>query len=172
MTTAMNFVGIDPSVTATGVAVLNSAGEVLTATAIKCGGHGLPRVLEYRTQVLDLLPEGPAHVAIEGYAYSNKFNLATLVELGTALRLAVLDRGWTYVDVAPTALKAFALMPKGSKAKDKPFVQVKERWGFVHKSGDVVDAYVLAQIARADAGAARRELHIRQIDVLTGLKQK
>lgn len=172
------YVGIDPSFTATGVVVLDESSAVLACTTIKLPKEGdyLQRSLALRNEIFELITScgigrEPPHVAIESYAYNNKFSLAMLVTLGTVLRMALLDKGWPYVEPSPTAVKAFAMMPKKSKKGAKPVLEAERLWGFKHKSKDVVDAYVMAQIARATGGAqAIGHLDIKQIDVVSGLK--
>lgn len=172
------YVGIDPSFTATGVVVLDATGAVLACTALKLPKEGdyLQRSIALRNEVFELITScgtgrEPPHVAIESYAYSNKFTLAMLVTLGTVLRMALLDRGWPYVEPSPSAVKSFALMPSKSPKGAKPVKEAERLWGFKHKSKDVVDAYVMAQIARATGGAqAIGHLDMKQIDVVSGLK--
>lgn len=173
------FVGLDPSLSSTGVVVLSPEGATLAAVSVKVPleqAKAIARVVEIRRQVFEIIESCAAmadHVqcAVEGYAYSGRsFTVAQLVEVGTSLRLGILDRGWAYSDISPSAVKAFALMPGRPKAKDKPFKEAKALWGFEHKSGDVVDAYVIAQAARAKAGRVGTALHARQLDVLVGMR--
>lgn len=172
------FVGIDPSFTATGVVVLNRDSAVLAAASVKVPAEGrsdIDRALAVANDVQALIedagPQQDVRVAIENYSLNSRFRLAMLVTLGTVLRMRLRLLGWAYVDPAPLQVKAYALMPAKTPSKVKPFKECEALWGFKHKSGDVVDAYVLAQIARAAHGAqAVGQLHARQIDVLAKLK--
>lgn len=182
------FVGIDPSYTATGVVVLDCDSLVLNAVSIKLPAEGqnhIDRALDIANAVqLTVKDSAPGHAvamaAIEGYSLGSKYQVAMLVTLGTVLRMRMREWGWCYVEPVPTQVKAYALMtPKPGKGlkkaygKDKPITEVAEHWGFTHKSGDVVDAYVLAQIARASGGGVQLlgHLHERQLDVLAKLKK-
>lgn len=181
------YVGIDPSYTATGVVVLDGHGIVLNASSIKLPGEGasnLDRAIAItngvQAAVEDSAPGAEVRmVGIEGYSLGSKYQVAMLVTLGTTLRLRFRALQWPYIEPTPTQVKVYALMnpKKGVKgkvvySKDKPFKEVAEHWGFVHKSGDVVDAYVLAQAARgAGGGVSLATLHERQLDVLAKLKQ-
>ena len=173
------YVGIDPSYSGTGVVVLDKEGQILACTSIKAPSEGsnLHRAVALRNDVLELilshgLERDAPFVAIENYSLNSKFGLAMLVTMGTVLRMALLDRGWPYVEPAPQAVKAFALMPgKKTTKKQKPVAEAEKLWGFKHKSKDVVDAYVLAQIARAAGGAqALGHLDVKQIDVVAKLR--
>lgn len=171
------YVGVDPSYSGTGVVVLDTNGGVLVCTSIKTlpGTLDIDRALEIRDALLEMIaacgPQEPPHIAIENYSLNSKFGLAMAVTLGTVLRLAFKDRGWPYTEPAPNAVKAYALMGKKTKKKQKPVAEAEKLWGFKHRSNDVVDAYVLAQIARAKGGAqALGHLHERQIEVIANLK--
>lgn len=142
-------VGIDPS-TFTGLAAVGSASGPWEQTRLvrveTC--RGLRRVQLIAQQVEDwvrgLPPNGT--ICIEGYGYGNRFTIVGLVEIGTAIRLALLRMGIRWYDVPPTVLKAFAT-GKGNSKKPMVAAAVAERWGFTSKSDDVVDAYVLARMA-------------------------
>lgn len=170
----MIYIGIDPSFSGTGYVVLTAEGECLGAATIKEAskeGSHLDRALNIRDALFEqLIPNAPlgAHVAIENYSLNSKFGLAMLVTLGTVLRLAIREQGWTYVEPTPQAVKAFALMGKKITKKQKPIAECERLWGFKHKSKDVIDAYVLAQIARGSKGLGT--LAMKQVDVLAGLR--
>ena len=178
------YVGIDPSYTGTGIVVLNKDSGVLACTKVKAPSEGsdIMRALAVRNEVFEIITSCGAHVlgsnrpfvAIENYSLNSKFGLAMAATLGTVLRMGLIDRDWLYVEPSPQSVKAFALMAKGKGARSKKQKPVKEAqaiWGFKHKSNDVVDAYVLAQIARSAGGAhALGQLDARQLEVVAGLK--
>lgn len=176
------YVGIDPGFVKTGVVVLDQEGALLAAGVIKLPAEGrsdLDRAIAIATEAQAMVEDSAASahvtmVAIEGYSIESRFRVAMLATLGTVLRLRLRALLWPYVEPAPTQLKNYALMAnrkwKG-KAKAKPVAEVEKLWGFKHKSTDVIDAYVLAQIARAAGGAhPLAALDPRQIDVVAKLK--
>lgn len=181
------YVGIDPSFTATGIVVLDESSLVLNAVSIKLPADGqsnLDRAIAItngvQAAVEDTAPGAEVTMAgIENYSLGSKYQVAMIVTLGTTLRLRMRALNWPYVEPGPTQVKVYALMTpkkgKGNKmvyGKTKPFKEVAEHWGFHHKSGDVIDAYVLAQVARAAGGAQLLgHLHERQLDVLAKLKK-
>ena len=155
----MLFVGIDPSLTATGLVVLQDDNpEPVLARMCKTDkeARGLKRCGEIERILIGAIAEArelmegvhnPIRVAIEHYSYASKFNVVGLVELGTTLRWALIRRGWEFIDPAPTQVKKFA----GSKGPQKLKSHVEALWGYKAKNADIADAYVLAQIARASS---------------------
>lgn len=142
----MRSVGIDPS-TSTGMVLL--AEDHVSSSVVNFPGlKGIPRVLAIKERARELLfAWKPDVVVIEGYGFANKFTLTLMVEIGFSLRLLLHELQVPWYIAPPTVLKKFAT---GSGAAKKPQVSaaVASRWGFKAPSDDVVDAYVLAQIAK------------------------
>lgn len=172
------YVGIDPSYSGTGIVILDKDSQVLVCAKVKAPAEGsdLMRAINVRAQVVEMIItcgvqfDKPC-IAIENYSLNSKFGLAMAATLGTALRLGFWDRDWPYTEPTPQAVKAFALMPSKRTKKQKPVKEAQELWGFKHKSNDIVDAYVLAQLARAHFGAhPLGQLHPKQLEVVAGLR--
>ncbi|RKN86776.1 hypothetical protein [Paenibacillus ginsengarvi] len=150
------YIGIDPS-TLAGLVELDQDGNVIQAfelQAPKVEEVGLPAELERINWIVEKLEESifgagnwgdSINIAIETFAYGAKGKfVAQMYGIGWMLRDALPE----YIDVTPTELKKFA-SGKGTMKKDSLSVEIFKRWGFEHKSDNVRDAYVLAQIARA-----------------------
>jgi crossover junction endodeoxyribonuclease RuvC len=156
----MRFIGIDPS-TKTGFVALDEHGQIMREKEITGIGDVDPKRM--RTLIVDLM----AHIqkddviVIEGYAHNAKGRaLQFQYGLGEGIRMALNARKINYIEVAPNALKKFVGVTgwtgeKGSKRRlsgpeKKRAVKaaVKEHFNYSHKSDNVIDAYVLAQIAR------------------------
>lgn len=156
------YVGIDPS-TKTGVVALDEDGEVWEASEIQVGLDGrrpdtkhmlklINGVLQYTT------PDD--RLAIEGFGFASRQGFL-LGGIGWGLRIGLYVRGTQYIEIAPNQLKKFVgvtgwVGEPGSKrrlteSESKKAVKqaCREIFNFSHKSHNVVDAYVLAQIARA-----------------------
>lgn len=104
------------------------------------------RASELFTTVRQLLfLHKPDLVAIEGYGYANVHTLAILVELGTMVRYACIVQETPFLDVPPTVLKKY-VTGKGNTKKDQMRLAVYKKWGYEHKSDNVVDAYALSRI--------------------------
>lgn len=143
-----SYIGIDPSFTCTGVAVLNAAGAVETTYQIKVRavGNYISRGLEIVKDLRDIYDShSPTGVAIEGYG-GTTFNLVPMVTLGTLIRKHLLGCKVPYIDVPPSSLKMFAT-GKGNSAKQVVMKEVFKRWGYDSNSDDVCDAFVLAKMA-------------------------
>jgi len=179
-------VGIDPSTTSTGLVILREEGSephVCFAGAFKWAKDdkraGLTRALDIQQRVWDVMASygcfggDEVQAAIEGYGYASP-KLMPSVEIGTLLRVRLYDAGIPYLEPAPNQLKKFAGMVMDPRKKlkgkaAKPIAQVKERWGFEHPTHDVIDAFVLAQIARARG--SRLKLTEAQADVMLACRQ-
>lgn len=131
--------GIDPSLTATGVAVGNA---VFT---IRSKQRGVQRLVDIRGQLRPHLP-GVHLVAIEGYAFGAPQGMAALGELGGVIRTAIHEAGADYVDIAPATLKMFAL-GVGRGSKTDVVVAARDRLGYQGTSDDEADALWLRAIA-------------------------
>lgn len=171
----MNYVGIDPSATGTGLVVMDDVERVLIAEKVT-GPKGSKRIArassiaEAVVRFVKHLDPSNTIVVIEGYAYGNKFSLATLVEVGTLIRYWLQGAGFTVYEPAPTAVKAFVGV-KGSDKK-KMAKAVKEFYGYEHKSHDVIDAYVMARMAevRTKRSTAKNKQQLTTIDGMKSQK--
>lgn len=142
--------GIDPSVTCTGLVVLreNKEGnpELLLEEEIKGGKlKGMERVQFIVTRVMERIHEiKPDKIVIEGYSLGKNMNSTIpLVELGGLLRFMMYLDGLSWLDPRATQLKQFVL-GKGAGHKDQIMMMVLKRWGHESLSNDTADAYVLA----------------------------
>ncbi len=112
---------------------------------------GIERVDSFLGWTDEIMTEyKPELVCIEGYGFGNKHTLATLVEIGTAIRLAIHAHGCQYIEVPPPTLKKFAT-GKGNAQKDQIMLAVYKKWGFEAATNNIADAYVLAKMAAQEA---------------------
>lgn len=86
----------------------------------------------------------PHGCVVEGYGYANPHTLATLVEVGTLVRVALLESKIPWLEVPPTSLKKFTT-GKGNAKKELMMLEVFKRWGFEAKTNDQADAFALGQ---------------------------
>ncbi|WP_416729225.1 hypothetical protein [Fictibacillus sp. JL2B1089] len=153
----MRFVGIDPS-TKTGFVAIGEGGVVLREKELKGIGSQDPK------RMVTLIDEVVAHlkpadiICIEGFPFdTQKAMFAGGLHHG--IRNELFKRNLIYHEVAPNAVKKFVGVTgwegeKGSKKrltgpqKKKAVMNaVEEQFQYAHKSDNVVDAYILAQIA-------------------------
>jgi crossover junction endodeoxyribonuclease RuvC len=160
------YVGIDPS-TKTGLVVLDEDGEVWEAKEIEASGRDPERMSNLIFEVAEHLTDYD-HVAIEGFGFASQTGFL-LGGIGWGIRLRMYERGMRYTEIAPAALKKFTGC-KGNAKKDELGVEIYKRWGFEHKSDNVRDAYVLAQIARTLYGPFEIQLIKPQLEVIQVIK--
>jgi len=156
----MRFVGIDPS-TKTGFVVIDEQGQVLREKEIT--GIGAVDPKRMRTMIVDLM----AHIqkgdviAIEGYAFGAKGQgIKFQYGLGEGIRMALDARKMSYIEVAPNALKKYVGVTgwtgeagskkklAGKEKKKAVMDAVYSHYGYKHRSDNVTDAFVIAQIAK------------------------
>jgi crossover junction endodeoxyribonuclease RuvC len=154
----MRFVGIDPS-TKSGFVALDESGNVLRAKELTGIGDVDPK------RMITLIDEVMAHIqpgdiiCIEGFPYDTQRAMFA-GGLHHGIRNELFKRKLNYFEVAPNAVKKFVNVSgwtgqKGSmtrltgKAKKIAVMDaVIFHYGFHSKSDNIVDAYILAQIAQ------------------------
>jgi crossover junction endodeoxyribonuclease RuvC len=153
----MRFVGIDPS-TKTGFVALDESGQVVRAKELKGLGSEDPyRMATMIDEIMDHIQKDD-QIVIEGFGYASQQAVQN-GGIGWGIRMALLRRGFPYTEVAPNAVKKFVgvsgwVGEKGSKerleGKEKKkavMAAVFEQYGFLSKSDNIVDAFIMAQIA-------------------------
>lgn len=170
----MKSIGLDIS-TKTGLVILEGEGptfEVVYHTRIMGEGTGIARAIMIAESVVNELQRfAPARehpkVIVEGYAYGNKFTLVTLTEIGTAIRIGLLQNQYKWMTCQPSSLKKF-LLGKGAGTKKQIVKKVSEVYGFEAPNDDVADAFALAVVGLSDPHYA--SLRGYQREVLAALK--
>jgi crossover junction endodeoxyribonuclease RuvC len=143
--TVKRFVGIDPS-TKLGLVVLDAAGRLLDAVEIAPKGQDPDRMIELIDRTIARLDHGD-HIAIEGFGFASQ-QAIQLGGIGWGLRMALRRKRMRYIEPTPNQVKKFST-DKGNADKNVIMREVYKRWGFEHDSDNVIDAFVLAQIAMA-----------------------
>jgi crossover junction endodeoxyribonuclease RuvC len=139
------YVGIDPS-TKTGLVILSPEGKEIIAGEIEGIGEDPHRMNDIIYTTMSLIKPGDI-VCIEGFGYASQSGFL-LGGIGWGIRLELYRQGIDYWEVSPNGLKKFS-GAGGTAKKPEVAVETYKRWGFQCKSDNVIDAYVLAQIARA-----------------------
>lgn len=144
------FLGIDPSLTNTGVAVLYRGRiHTFTMSPPKEVGLGVARLAWFRAEFRRLFTLLQPHtIAIEGYAFGASNKREALGELGGVLRLAAHDCRLRVVIITPNGLKMFAT-GKGKCGKDLVTKEVFKRWGIDVDDDNQADAGALSLVAHA-----------------------
>ena len=175
-------IGIDPSLTSTGIVVLRgNKVELAVTTKNKPELGTIDRVrliYERIVCVAENLTDGekwqaPDLIVIEGFSYGSKGrSVFDIAYLGWRIR-EELERLRTednipWLEVPPSQLKKFAT-GQGNANKEIILQQVYKRWGVEFSDNNQADAYVLAQIGRAYLGETD-DLTAFQLEVIANLK--
>lgn len=140
----MRFVGIDPS-TKTGLVALNEQGEVLRAKELTgLGSQDPKRMVTLIDDIMEHIQKDD-FIVIEGFGYASQ-QAIQLGGIGWGIRMALLRRGFSYIEVSPSAVKKYAT-GKGNTKKEDMVLPLYKNWGFEHSSDNVRDAFVIAKIA-------------------------
>lgn len=161
----MKIVGIDASLTGTGVAVLNGS---LRTERIESKLMGPDRLIEIRERVREIVT-GADLVAIEGYAFAKPNQAHQIGELGGVLRVMMTELGAKWIEVAPAQVKKYAT-GRGNAKKEEVAVGIFKRWGREFKTNDEADAFVLAIIGQAVAGLHFDSLTAFQREIVEELR--
>lgn len=167
------YIGIDPS-TKCGFVALDGLGNVVEKMDVVGDAVKDPeRMVTLVAKLMRMLQPDDV-VAIEGYAFGAQGQgLKFQYGLGEMIRGELFKLGYKPIEVAPAQLKKFAT-GKGNTKKDEMVMPIFRCWEFEHKSDNVRDAFVLAQIALglsiSDPERLKDEYYIYQIEVLEAIE--
>jgi crossover junction endodeoxyribonuclease RuvC len=187
----VRFVGLDPATT-TGFVALDEQGKVLIAESIKGkgtkvkGGITTEQLVSLENQIYRLLQTGD-EIAMEDTAFGTQNGITTGMIHG-GIRSMIYRKKLVPNMVNPTATKKYVNVTgwKGENGKkvrltakekkDAVKTAVYEHFGFEHKSHDVIDAYVMAQIAlnlyKCREFIPLLEMQPYQVEVIESILQK
>ena len=159
------YLGIDQSLTSTGVAVL-APGENLPRALFNISPGELrdgARLAFIRAQLSACLDKHAiTQAALEGYAYAATGKVFELGEVGGVLKCLLAERSIPHVVVAPVLLKKFVCNFVGAD-KDDMRAAVLKKWQIDIAQNDQCDAYGLAKVAQVYSGhlsGYREELEV------------
>lgn len=147
----MRIVGLDLSLTHTGLCSPHGATDRLNTPASKIDGH------DRLNEILSAVADWTGHadlVAIEGYSYGSRSSQAHAAgELGGLVRHRLWRTGTPYLDVPPATLKKYAT-GKGNAGKDEVITAAVRRGGDLYSgtTNDEADAFWLWALASDLAG--------------------
>lgn len=147
-----HFGGFDLSLTASGIVILDSAGNVKERHVIKVKSKGAERLDEIQKQIRAIISMYNIKlVCIEGYATGAIGKTYNIGELGGVIRLLLFRQHIPYIDPKPTQVKKFATGKGGGDggSKDQVTLHVFKNWNFEAKDNNEADSYCLARIALA-----------------------
>ncbi len=162
--------GIDPSLTSTGLVVLENGNLILHET-LEVKEKGIARLLTLQN-ILEgrLFAYNPDLVVVEGYAFARSNQAHQMGELGGMVRMLLAQKRVPWLEAAPTQVKKFAT-GKGNAAKELILMNVLKRWGVEFQVSDEADAFVLAKIGQAVLGDIKG-LTQDQVKIVKAIKRK
>lgn len=147
-------IGVDLSLTGTGVVIVDPNGQVIGERLIVSKWTGAKRLVDVRSNiasaVTDALLQFDVLVVQEEYGASGNWQM----KMGPLH--GVVDEFWyehnvPVLKVNPMHLKQF-VFNKGTAQKEDIKLKAFQLWNYQNPSNDVVDAYCMAQIGRMLAG--------------------
>jgi Holliday junction resolvasome RuvABC endonuclease subunit len=160
----MNTMGLDLSLTSTGVSIGGSTHSIRVDT------RGVERLKEIRDSIINTAVEHHIEVvAIEGYSYASRMSQShSLGELGGVVRLALFEHSIPFVVIPPTSRAKFAT-GKGNAGKPEVMSSVSAKTGIIWSGGDGgdrCDAWVLEQMLLVKLGRSHYDWSKEQLDAL------
>ena len=132
----MNVVGLDLSLTHTGVADGFTGPWVIVPKKLR----GIERVDFIANLILINMDERTDLICIEGYSFGSRSSQAhALGELGGVVRRDLWREGFTYIDIPPSTLKTYAT-GKGNAGKLEVVANARERLGYGGFDDNCADA--------------------------------
>lgn len=161
----MNVVGLDLSLTATGVAFGGLAARISTKK------DGCERLAAVRERVLEFLTPLPDLVGIEGYSFNSKYGGERLGELGGVIRLQLWELGIPFVEIPPASVKKYAT-GSGTASKDEVLGAAIRRLGYERDDHNEADALWVRAMAYDHYGAPIVEVPASHRAALTAIVKK
>lgn len=165
----MIFVGIDPSLTGTGLVIRKDGAVIVARTYGTKPDKPLCQRVSYIAELVtssvyhtDL--EENACICIEEPVGGGMGGQTTmlLAALAIQLRVRLTDIPKAWYTVKPTLAKAF--LGKGNMPKSQVMQQVYIRWGYEAANDNLADAYLLSQIAEEVVARPDSKFSKRVID--------
>lgn len=149
------YVGIDQSLTSTGLCVFDEQATLLHQGCVgtSAGRSPMEEVERFITlfnrvhqAITTAAANRPVCVVMEDFAFSQPHNMAALGGLGWHFRIMMSRTAWHFAACGTSTLKKVAT-GKGGVPKEQVILGVYKRWAFESSDNNVADAYVLGRIA-------------------------
>ncbi len=150
----MNVLGLDLSLTSTGVAHCDGSSSTWNVKLL-----GVNRLISLRDRLVGLLDDPVDLVVLEGYAFGRPHHACHLGELGGVIRVTLHEAGVPWAVIPPASLKLYAT-GRGNASKEEMLVAAVRRLGYQGSSNDEADALWLRAMALDQHGHALVEMPI------------
>lgn len=141
------YCGLDLSLTATGLVVVNGDCEVVSQELITSKEKEIGRVVEIAELVMRTLRSLSVKPAVfmEGYSFGigRMGQTFSLGELGGVVKAYLHNNGFVWSSIPPTSLKKF-ITGKGGAKKEQMLLQTYKRYGVEFSDNNLCDAFGLS----------------------------
>lgn len=163
----MNLMGLDLSLTSTGVSV-NEETSIIS-TKFKAA----QRLFVMTQEIINIVKTNKIKcVIIEGYSFASRNSQAhSIGELGGCVRMRLHEAGIPYVEVPPKCRAKFAT-GKGNASKGEVISAISAKTGIIFSGAsgnDECDAWVLEQMAFAKLGLSKWPWTKEQLSALDSI---
>lgn len=146
----MNIIGLDLSLTSTGVCINEQTLVITTKT------KGAERLSVISKAILETALTNSVDIAIiEGYSFASRNSQAhSIGELGGVVRVCLWENHIPFIEIPPTCRAKFAT-GRGNAAKTEVMSSISAKTGIVFSgkgSDDMCDAWILSEMCKARLG--------------------
>ena len=141
----MKVIGIDQSLTGTGVSVINDD-KLEYSTVIKSKFKGVKRLVDIKNQLIKIYDSyRPDHIAMEGYGFMTRGRGFELGELGGVIKVTFSELGNPPIIVHPSHLKKF-VTGKGNCDKSLVLMHIYKKYNIEFNDNNIADSYGIARL--------------------------
>lgn len=141
-----NILGIDASLTGTGIVVINNTGSILYQENLGTKLKSFERLNYILRKVLTACSTYDIkYTAIEGYAFLGSGRMTDLAELGGIIKFFLWSQKYPLDIYPPSAIKKF-ITGKGNVKKDLMLLKVYKKFGIEFNDDNLCDAYCIAKL--------------------------
>jgi Holliday junction resolvasome RuvABC endonuclease subunit len=144
------FLGIDPSLSGSGLSVISSDYKLLDTTKFTTKSFGAERLYLLELKLLEFLDRHSdiVHCCIEGPAMREEGRVHDLSQWAGIIYLTLYKRGVPFLTPAPSQLKKYASSSGENQGKGVVMLDVFKNFGEEFRDNDICDAYVMSRISR------------------------
>jgi len=147
----MLYLGVDPSLSHTGLALIDEKLALVDTCALSTPTSGVERLYHLENLFGVFVTKYAPNIrycAIESGAYRETGRLYDLGEWAGVLKLYLFKLGISFIPVAPLQLKKYISGVGKNKGKDIVILDIYKNYNLEIRDSDIADAFVLSVIAR------------------------
>jgi Holliday junction resolvasome RuvABC endonuclease subunit len=143
------YLGIDPSLTGSGLVLINEDYSILDMIKFSTPAMGVERLFHLQNKLLEVLNKYTTirQICVEGPALRETGKIFDLGQWAGIIYLELYKRSLDFTVVAPMQLKKYVSAIGKNQGKQVVMLDVFKNFGEEIRDNDLADAYVLARIA-------------------------